>query len=51
MVEGKDNVIRIAIYDPIHGNDNSELDEFMKNFDIVFVGDNFKPITKILNLF
>ncbi len=51
MVKGKGNVIRIAIYDPKYGNDNSELNEFTKQFDLVFIGDDFKPIIKILNLF
>jgi HAD superfamily hydrolase (TIGR01544 family) len=51
MVEGKDNVIRIAIYDPNYSNDNSELNEFMKRFDLVFIGDNFRPIMEILDLF
>jgi len=51
MVEGKDNVIRIAIYDPSYSNDNSELNEFMKRFDLVFIADNFRPIMEILDLF
>jgi len=51
MVEGKINVIRIAIYDSKHSNDNSELNEFMKRFDLVFIGDNFRPIIEILDLF
>lgn len=51
MVKGKSNVIRIAIYDPKHSDDNSELNEFTKRFDLVFVGDDFKSITEILNLF
>jgi len=51
MVEGRNNVIRIAIYDPKHISDNSELNEFVKRFDMVFIGDNFRPIMEILDLF
>ena len=51
MVEGKNNVIRIAIYDPRHGHDNSEINEFMKKFDLIFIGDSFKPVTEVLDLF
>lgn len=51
MVGGSDNVIRIAIYDPRQSNDNNELNEFVKRFDLVFVGDSFRPIIKILDLF
>lgn len=51
MAEGKDNVIRIAIYDPKHGSDNNKLNELMEKFDLVFIGDSFRPITEILDLF
>ncbi len=51
MVEGSSNVIRIAIYDPKNGSDNSELKEFVRRFDLVFIGDNFRPIIEILDLF
>lgn len=51
MAEGKDNVIRIAIYDPKQSDDSSGLNEFIKKFDLVFIGDNFRPIMEILDLF
>ena len=51
MAEGKDNVIRIAIYDPKHGSDNNKLNELMEKFDLVFIGDSFRPIMEILDLF
>lgn len=50
MVEGDKNVIRIAIYDTKHG-DNGNFDEFINQFDLVFKGNNFRPMLKILNLF
>ena len=50
MVKGDKNVIRIAIYDTKHGY-KGNLEEFINQFDLVFKGNNFRPMLKILNLF
>jgi HAD superfamily phosphoserine phosphatase-like hydrolase len=50
MVEGDKNVIRIAIYDT-KDSYKGNLKEFINQFDLVFKGNNFRPMLKILNLF
>lgn len=50
MVDGENNVLRIAIPDPRHDDRHDKFQEFFKNFDLVIKGKTLYPVIKILDL-
>jgi len=51
MVEGKDNVLRIAVNNPRKDDKEGNFKELIKKFDLVIKGQSFLPVIKIINLF